>query len=153
MSSKQNGATDQVSLADVGFRLRQERERLRFSVAAFAERIGVSDRSQRNYESGLRLPDAGYLVEAYKLGADTDFILNGIDSSRRSLGQVSASIAAERETLEKVLRVFDIAYQNAQIHVTPERMNACIVHMYVTGRHGGPVTIEVANELIALAAR
>ena len=43
----------------------------------FAERCGVGARSQRNYESGERLPDAAYLSAAAIAGADVRYIVTG----------------------------------------------------------------------------
>ena len=58
-------------------RLREEREALGLSQQALAERCGITARSQRNYESGERLPDAGYLAAIAAAGADVLYILTG----------------------------------------------------------------------------
>ena len=58
-------------------RLRAERERLGLSQQALAERCGVTARSQRNYESGERAPDASYLSAIAAAGADVLYILMG----------------------------------------------------------------------------
>lgn len=153
MSSGQKEGKEQVALADIGYRIRQERERLRLSVTAFASAVGVTDRSQRNYESGLRVPDAGYLLQAYKLGVDTEFILTGEESDKRRLDQISKSVPAEKELLEEVLRVVDLALQQAGDNFPATGKNACIVSLYVTGRYGGPVNLAVANEFVSLVSR
>ena len=58
-------------------RLREVREALGLSQQALAERRGITARSQRNYESGERLPDAGYLAAIAAAGADVLYILTG----------------------------------------------------------------------------
>ena len=47
------------------------------SQQALAEQCGVSARSQRNYESGERLPDAGYLAALQAAGVDVLYVLTG----------------------------------------------------------------------------
>ena len=58
-------------------RLREVREALGLSQQALAERCGITARSQRNYESGERLPDAAYLAAIAAAGADVLYILTG----------------------------------------------------------------------------
>jgi len=53
------------------------REALGLSQQALAERCGITARSQRNYESGERLPDAAYLAAIAAAGADVLYILTG----------------------------------------------------------------------------
>lgn len=62
------------SIAD---RLREARETLGMSQQALAERCGVTARSQRNYESGERMPDASYLAALSVAGVDVLYILTG----------------------------------------------------------------------------
>jgi transcriptional regulator with XRE-family HTH domain len=58
-------------------RLREQREALGFTQQALAARCGIAARSQRNYESGERLPDAAYLAAITAAGADVLYILTG----------------------------------------------------------------------------
>ena len=58
-------------------RLREVREALGLSQQALAERCGITARSQRNYESGERLPDAAYIAAIAAAGADVLYILTG----------------------------------------------------------------------------
>lgn len=58
-------------------RLREAREALGLSQQAMAERCGIVVRSQRNYESGERSPDATYLAALAAIGADVTYILTG----------------------------------------------------------------------------
>lgn len=59
-----------------------ERERLGFTQEHFAKLCGVSRRSQANYESGIRAPDADYLTAAIKAGCDLEFLFNGTRSKQ-----------------------------------------------------------------------
>lgn len=64
-------------MPDIAIRLKEVREKLGMSQQALAEHCGVSARSQRNYESGERLPDAAYLAELLALGVDLAYVLTG----------------------------------------------------------------------------
>ena len=59
-------------------RLKTERQRLGMSQDAFAEKCRVTARSQRNYESGERSPDAVYLSEIAEMGVDVLYVLTGV---------------------------------------------------------------------------
>lgn len=65
----------------IGIRLREERERLGFSQAGFAEIVGAHRKSQGNYELGERMPDAAYLSAIAEKGADVLYILTGTRSA------------------------------------------------------------------------
>lgn len=59
-------------------RLRDERDRLGFTQAGLAEKLGVSRNTQVNYERGERIPDATYLASFAALGADVMWVLTGM---------------------------------------------------------------------------
>lgn len=61
----------------IGARIREERLHLGLSQDAFAKKLGVHRRSQGNYESGAREPDAAYLEAAFKAGVDVVYVLTG----------------------------------------------------------------------------
>ena len=58
-------------------RLREQREALGMTQAELAEKCGIAARSQRNYESGERSPDADYMAAIARAGADVLYILTG----------------------------------------------------------------------------
>lgn len=58
-------------------RLKTEREGLGLSQQALSDRLGISLRSQQNYEKGDRSPDANYLAAIAAAGADVRYILTG----------------------------------------------------------------------------
>lgn len=62
-------------------RLREERNRLGFSQADFAEIGGVQRLAQINYEKGKRNPDSPYLASIAAAGVDVQYILTGIRSA------------------------------------------------------------------------
>lgn len=58
-------------------RLKEERVRLGLSQSEFAEIAGAHRKSQGNYESGERAPDAAYLEAIAAAGADVQYIVTG----------------------------------------------------------------------------
>lgn len=87
-------------------RIREERERLGFTQAQFAGIGKVTPRSQQNYETTERKPDADYLAEIAKIGADILYIVTG----QRSQNTVS-------ETDSKLLSSFHSATPSVQSFV------------------------------------
>lgn len=77
----------------IGERLRVEREKLGLSQEAFGKAGGVGRKTQFNYESGERAPDALYLSLLAELGVDVHFVLTG----ERSNGLLSSD---EQEMLQ-----------------------------------------------------
>lgn len=80
-------------------RIREAREALGLSQQAIAEACGVTARSQRNYESGERLPDAGYLAAIAAAGADVRYILTG-----QRDGPAPVVLSAEEQTMVAYMR-------------------------------------------------
>jgi len=66
-----------IFVPDISSRLREGREALGLSQQALAEKCGISARSQRNYESGERSPDADYLAAIAAAGFDVLYLLTG----------------------------------------------------------------------------
>lgn len=60
-----------------GDRIRSERKNISLSQAEMAERAGITMRTQRNYETGVRIPDAAYLEALAHLGVDISFVVTG----------------------------------------------------------------------------
>lgn len=61
----------------VGARLKEERERLRFSQADFAALGGASKRAQIEWEKGGAMPNAEFLALAAKAGLDVLYVVTG----------------------------------------------------------------------------
>ncbi|WP_232456705.1 helix-turn-helix domain-containing protein [Burkholderia ubonensis] len=66
---------------DIGERLKEERGRLGMNQTQFAAIAGVGKTTQINYESGSRLPDAGYLAALAKVGLDVQYVVTSVRSS------------------------------------------------------------------------
>jgi len=67
---------------DIGARLRQLRSRAGLTQDQLAEKLGVSKRTQGNYESGASDAPASYLsLAARELGFDVAFIVSGIPTT------------------------------------------------------------------------
>lgn len=66
---------------ELGQRLREERVRLGLSQADLADRVGISKKSQTNYELGHSIPPADYLAALVAAGVDVLYVLTGSASS------------------------------------------------------------------------
>ncbi|WP_048811776.1 helix-turn-helix domain-containing protein [Methylobacillus flagellatus] len=90
-------------------RLKTEREALGLSQQALADQLGVSLRSQQNYEAGKRVPDGEYLAAIASLGADVLYILTG---QRNSAAPAESALSkGDRVLLEN-------------FHAAPEQVQA-----------------------------
>ncbi|TJZ73149.1 helix-turn-helix transcriptional regulator [Chitiniphilus eburneus] len=65
-------------MSAIGERLKIERLRLGMSQEDFAAKAGVSRRTQTNYETGERVPDAALLAAVALLGVDIQFVVLGL---------------------------------------------------------------------------
>lgn len=98
--STKNGA--ERPHTEFGARIREERLSLCLTQEAFAKRLGVHRKTQGNYESGAREPDAAYLADASKAGVDIGYVLTGERAS-----------GAHRALVHLVGVIFDA------LHLTP----------------------------------
>ncbi|SDG56269.1 helix-turn-helix domain-containing protein [Propionivibrio dicarboxylicus] len=89
--------------AGFGRRLREERERLGFTQAQFAEAAGVQRLAQGQYESESRSPTVRFLSAIGNSGIDLNYVL---------FGRKSPPAAEEQRSLEK--RVFELVEKYAQ---------------------------------------
>ena len=64
-------------MSSIGSRLREERERLGHSQSDLAELGGTQRKSQFNYETDARRPDADYLAAIAASGVDVLYVLTG----------------------------------------------------------------------------
>lgn len=78
----------------IGLRLREERERLKFSQDAFAKIGNVSMRAEQDWERGLSAPKADFLAVAALQGVDVLYVLTG-----QRTPQAAASLTAEESAL------------------------------------------------------
>ncbi|MHA6572735.1 helix-turn-helix domain-containing protein [Pseudomonas yamanorum] len=83
---------------EIGARLRQQRAQAGLTQDQLAEQLGVSKRTQGNYESGASDPTASYLsLAASTLGFDVLYIVNG----RRSTLELNALSEAEDSIVQQ----------------------------------------------------
>ena len=61
-------------------RLKEERERLGFTQPDFAELAGTTKKTVIDYEKGKSSPKASYLEAIAAVGADVNYIVNGVRS-------------------------------------------------------------------------
>lgn len=69
--------TCENQMVSIGERLREERQKLTMSQTAFAERGGVTKKTQMLYEGNERFPDAQYLALVAEAGVDVLYVLTG----------------------------------------------------------------------------
>jgi transcriptional regulator with XRE-family HTH domain len=125
--SPEVGVSDEDLLlaAEIGGRLKEERERLSLGVAEFAALGGLKRLAQQRYEAGKRIPDALFLarLDAAQVGADVQYILTGrrerrtrdvTTQEREWLDRVSTLNPKLRELVEGVLLVCYLAHQARQ---------------------------------------
>jgi transcriptional regulator with XRE-family HTH domain len=75
--------------AQIGERVRVERERLRWSQQVLAERSDVSRMMIGSYERGTHKPSVSVLIALAQAGADASFLLTGQRSAAGSLGSAN----------------------------------------------------------------
>lgn len=78
-------------LKERGERLREERKRLGFSLAEFANLLGIHRNTQGNYEAG-REPPSSYLIAAQLAGVDIAYVMDG--ARTRGVAALCASAVA-----------------------------------------------------------
>ena len=94
---------------EIGQRLRAERKRLGLTQEDMGHEAGVTGVSQRNYESGRRVPDAAYLAAIAGVGADVGYVITGRPSS--------ALAAADESELLRLYRAAPQTLREAAIRV------------------------------------
>lgn len=69
-------------MGSIGSRLKEERERLGLSQTALADVGGATRKTQFNYETDTRRPDADYLASIAGAGVDVLYVLLGDEPNR-----------------------------------------------------------------------
>lgn len=64
-------------MSSIGDRIREERERLELNQTQLADLLGTTRKTQFNYETDARRPDANYLAAMASAGANVQYILTG----------------------------------------------------------------------------
>ncbi|MDQ0741821.1 helix-turn-helix domain-containing protein [Pseudomonas sp. W4I3] len=87
---------------EIGARLRQQRAQAGLTQDQLAEHLGVSKRTQGNYESGASDPPASYLsIAASALGFDVLYIVSGIRTTLKAetLSEAEDSIVQQYRSI------------------------------------------------------
>ena len=77
-------------MSSIGVRLREERDRLGMNQSDFASAAGTTRKTQFNYETDQRRPDADYLAALAAIGVDVMYVLTGSRSSHAPAVVLSA---------------------------------------------------------------
>ncbi|MDY0835924.1 MULTISPECIES: helix-turn-helix domain-containing protein [unclassified Pseudomonas] len=90
-------------MSGIGFRLRQERERLGLSQKTFGEIGGVEANAQGKYENGGRAPKADYLSRVAERGVDILYVLTGTPTPTQmeNLSQVEEKVLGNYRAMFK----------------------------------------------------
>lgn len=86
-------------------RIREERERLGFTQAQFAGIGKVTPRSQQNYETTDRKPDADYLAGIAKIGADITYIVTG-QRTQNSVNELDSKLLSAFRSASPSVQAF-----------------------------------------------
>ncbi len=134
-------------------RLREQREALGLSQQVLADRCGIAARSQRNYESGERLPDAAYLAAIAAEGADVLYILTGSHD-----GPAPVVLTAEEQTMLTYFRDASKELRKAALGVLlsgtssrgiSQAKSAGAVQITGTDSAGRKVTVNTGGRTVA----
>lgn len=119
--------------ADLAIRFVEERSRVRFTQADFADKAGISREGLRLYETGQRGMSAEFLAEAAALGVDVQYVLTGVRS---------ANLQTVEEVAEPVPTVPIQVKGTAKANVVGIAQAGATIHQIHTERH---VTRTVAD--------
>ena len=99
-------------MSSIGDRLREEREKLSLNQTQLAELTGTTRKTQFNYETDARRPDADYLATATSVGVDVLYVLTG-----QRVGGVkpAPTLNADEEELLALFRAAPLAVKAAAI--------------------------------------
>jgi transcriptional regulator with XRE-family HTH domain len=129
-------------LHNLGDRLAQERARLGLTQAQVAQWAEIARRTQVNYESGERAPDASYLDALSERGFDALYVLTG----RRDLGLDVRQIAEPGATY-KLAGLKPAHVRAAAVAVLTELS----LRQATTANVRAPDTPQIAEAIVVLA--
>lgn len=129
----------------IGFRLKQERERLSLSQAQVAKSLGIATRTQIAWEKGEQTPNALHLATLGTLGLDIQFIVSGVQNV--SLTEPSLDALAMSEAWEAV----DWALAEAKKTLPPKKKRLAAEALYMAVRTGEG-ELKGLSKMLATAA-
>ncbi|KAF3999044.1 helix-turn-helix domain-containing protein [Glaciimonas immobilis] len=110
----------------IGLRLKEERERLGMSQTEFAALCDVGRKTQFNYESDERSPDANYLAAIAQSGADIGYIVTG----RHSDAKIAQGTIVNWTLLEQVIVGVEEFLTERKAKLKPEKKAGLIRVLY-----------------------
>ncbi|WP_321944495.1 helix-turn-helix domain-containing protein [Burkholderia cenocepacia] len=142
-------------MVNIGDRLREERKRTTLSQRAFAERGGVTEKTQVLYEKGERAPDAVYLAQIASIGVDVLYVLTGQRNTSELSGDEEVLVAGYRSLDPKSRAgVLGMIGGMTQAPIAPKTTKATTVHQnfeganvgqHVTGNVTAPFSINMGG--------
>lgn len=119
---------------------------------AFAEALGYSIESVRNWEQGRTIPEPGTLFRlADFLDCDLDYLIGRIDKPTHDLNFITDSIRLSEEAVEKLMRLSGKQLQSiSEIIEHPKfaRMTAQISDLKDKGRLNDTTALLVINHVL-----
>lgn len=109
-----------VTKMSLGERLREERERLGFSQADFAELVGASRKSQIRWEKDESAPSADSISLWANVGLDVLYLITGQAQKLSSKTQKSSKI--DEILLGKIVHKLDLLAKQANRRWTPSEL-------------------------------
>ncbi len=132
--------------------MRDERKRTSLSQRAFAERGGVTEKTQVLYEKGERAPDAVYLAQIAAVGVDVLYILTGKRNTSELSGDEEVLVAGYR-SLDPKGRAGVLGMIGGMTQASPapkattvhQNFEGANVGQHVTGDVTAPFSINVGG--------
>ncbi|ARA75094.1 helix-turn-helix domain-containing protein [Pectobacterium brasiliense] len=104
----------------LGERLREERERLGFSQADFAELVGASRKSQIRWEKDESAPSADSISLWANVGLDVLYLITG--QAQKSSSKTQKSSEIDEILLGKIVHKLDLLAKQANRRWTPSEL-------------------------------
>lgn len=134
----------------IGERLKGERERLGLSQSDICDLTGVSRKTQFNYESGERHPDAAYLANLLGRGADIVYILSGQRGASNTGHNASGP---DSELLAQTIEGVELLLKKMGKKLPSEKKARVIVMLYRSfAASQNQIDLATIREMIELAA-
>lgn len=131
--------------AEIGLRLREERDRLGLSQAQLASATGAATRTHIAWEKGEQTPNAVYLATMFIEGVDVNYVITG----QRAL--TGAALQDELENLSSAWQAIDEALVSAKKTMPPDKKRLAAEAIYNAVKADGCVAKPLA-ELLTKAA-
>ncbi len=104
-----------MDIAEVGFRLAEERDRLGYTRVAFARLLGLSTEGLRLIEQGKSDFKVNVLTSAASAGVDVQFVLTGVKSN--NVSSVTKTIGFENQAIHGSVSGVGFAQAGATVHI------------------------------------